>query len=573
MERIAVGFRQRLTLKRGRRVSACFRQALLLVALCSVVIAPRAGAVPVTQRPAGLPPLLGVDQLRSLSTNPSNLVVAATRDPEATRILQTAGARLLSAPARLWLLSAGNSAALNSLATRDLLRYAHPDVPLPRRFAASPVDPPTDPLAGTQWWLSSIGANALMAPGPGVPLTVLDTGVDVTHPEFAGRQLEALNPQIPFDHPHGTMVSSVAAAPANGHGIVGVYPQAALRSIDVSGDTCSSTVAAVDLAINAPAPSALNMSWGFPDPRACPALYEEMIVALGVGHLPVASAGNYRQQGSPPTYPAALPHVLTVAATDQFDAVASFSNQDPGLDLAAPGAGIMAAIPTFFDTTGYTEVGGTSFSAPMVAAAAAWVWTQRRSEIRSPGQLADLMRYSARDTGPTGWDADTGFGVLSVPSALSARLTPPDPQEPNDDIDQVKAGGLFTTSTPPLTGPGRGRSVLDARVDFYEDPVDVYRAWLPRRRVLAVELRPRFGNVDVEVFRPNARTIYYQNRRAALRGALIGGSYLTGAKVDRFAVKNNTRRGVYVYVVAYKTGGAALDAGYRLGLRTLSTNR
>ena len=82
-----------------------------------------------------------------------------------------------------------------------------------------------------------IGADPAAAPGPGVPITVVDSGVDPTNPEFAGRpNTTFLNDQT-VDGPgeyHGTAVASLAVAAANGVGIVGVYPQAAFQSFDAS---------------------------------------------------------------------------------------------------------------------------------------------------------------------------------------------------------------------------------------------------------------------------------------------------------------------------------------------------
>ena len=83
----------------------------------------------------------------------------------------------------------------------------------------------------------AIGVDGLTPPGPGKPVTIVDSGIDVTHPEFAGRPNTAtLNPQepAPIGGEHGTAVASLVGAPANGAGIVGIYPQAVLRSWDAA---------------------------------------------------------------------------------------------------------------------------------------------------------------------------------------------------------------------------------------------------------------------------------------------------------------------------------------------------
>ena len=94
-----------------------------------------------------------------------------------------------------------------------------------------------DPLQPQEWWLPHIGADLSAAPGPGVPITVVDSGVDPTQPEFAGRpNTTFLNDQTVNgdDEYHGTAVASLAVAPENGVGIVGVYPQAVFQSFDGS---------------------------------------------------------------------------------------------------------------------------------------------------------------------------------------------------------------------------------------------------------------------------------------------------------------------------------------------------
>ena len=76
-------------------------------------------------------------------------------------------------------------------------------------------------MQAQEWWLADVGADRATAPGPGVPITIVDSGTDPTHPEFAGRpNTTFLNDQTVSgtDEFHGTVVASVAAAPANGVG-------------------------------------------------------------------------------------------------------------------------------------------------------------------------------------------------------------------------------------------------------------------------------------------------------------------------------------------------------------------
>ena len=95
----------------------------------------------------------------------------------------------------------------------------------------------TDPLVGTEWWRAAIGVAGLTPPGPGKPITIVDSGVDVAHPEFAGRaSIVTLNAQepAPLGGVHGTAVASLIGAPADDVGMVGIYPEALLQTWDAA---------------------------------------------------------------------------------------------------------------------------------------------------------------------------------------------------------------------------------------------------------------------------------------------------------------------------------------------------
>ncbi len=427
------------------------------------------------------------------------------------------------------------------------------------RSAATP-----DPLLQFEWWRSHIGADAAVPPGPGVPITVIDEGVDVTHPEFQGAHLTLLNAQVPTDpgdEGHGTAVTSVAAAPVNGIGVVGVYPDANVWEWDARSLTDADVIAGLDAAWRR-GKSVINISLGSTTYDSL--LEQATLRAFGTGSVIVAAAGNEFEQGNPVTYPASLNHILTVAATDEGDRAAYFSNANDAVDLAAPGQDIVVALPLGFNRNGYDVWDGTSFAAPMVAAATAWVWTQRPDLDRT--QIFDLMRYSARDLRPEGFDADTGFGLLDIPGALRAPAPSADRSEPNDDIYMVRKNGLFASADTPLTRPGHGRGGLSARLDYTEDPEDVYRVYVPAHRTVTVRVKGN-DNVDLELWRLGTKSVY--ERGTALRRDLIQASTRRGTVADTVGARNSGRRGTYVYADVY-LGKDTADAAYGL---TVSTSR
>jgi hypothetical protein len=319
-------------------------------------------------------------------------------------------------------------------------------------------------------------------------VTVVDSGLDVTHPEFANRaNTELLNRQSTAegDEDHGTEVSSVVAAPNNGLGVVGVYPDAMLRVWDASPFGALLEGSAIqgirEAAIRGP--GVINLSFGGDEND--PLLQAAVMFAVRSGSLVVAAAGNGGGEGSPPEYPAAYPHVLSVGATNESGNVAAFSTIGPTLDLVAPGVRIYVAEPLSFPgSTGYDFAPGTSFAAPMVAGAAAWVWTERPDLDNT--QLFELMRRSATDIGRPGFDLTSGYGLLDIPAALSYRTPFDDPQEPNEQPSEIEPKRLFSDGMAPLTAPGHLTSSLRAHVDRNEDPLDLYRIWTPPRLTVRV---------------------------------------------------------------------------------------
>lgn len=414
-----------------------------------------------------------------------------------TKLARQAGGIEIASELRLWSVPAD---AVPGLRRAGAVRLARPD----RLLMTQSVPPATDPLVPREWWRGAVGADRVDPPGPGKPVTVVDSGIDLTHPEFANRpNTTALNEQTTSeeDEDHGTEVSSVIGAQNNGVGLVGVYPNAVLRVWDASpfgfldeGEAIRGIVEAARLG-----PGVINLSFG--GEQDDPLLQQAVDHAFRSGSLVVASAGNDGLGGSPPSYPAVYPHVLTIGATNPSGQVAAFSSVSPTLDLAAPGTDIPVAEPLPEEASGYLlDANGTSFASPLVAGAAAWVWTVRPTLDNT--QLFELMRRSATDIGAPGFDHATGWGLLNIPAALSFPTPRRDPQEPNDRPDQIEPHALFANGTPPLTAPGQTTGSIAARVDRTEDPVDLYRVWAPAGRVLRARVT---GSVALRLLARSAK--------------------------------------------------------------------
>lgn len=418
--------------------------------------------------------------------------------------LERAGATSVSAALRLYKIDDDAAGTLlPRLKDCGAVRFAVPDRPAGTLAVSTDVP---DPLVSSEWWRAAVGVTTLTPPGPGKPVTIVDSGVNVSHPEFLGRAgLVTLNAQepAPLGGVHGTAVASLVGAAMNGVGIVGIYPESLLQSWDAAQGEgvrlLTSDIVAGVLAAAANGPGVINLSLG--GSGADVAIQQAIATAVSKGMLVVAAAGNDGESGSPLTYPASFAHVLTVGATDESNKATSFSSRSRFVDLAAPGLDIVVA--STLDQSWNSEA-GTSFAAPLVSGAAAWVWTTRPTLDAS--QLFEVMRRSAHDIDQPGRDDATGYGLLDVPAALAYAAPVRDPLEPNDDVDYVKPGGLYDNGLAALTTATRRSASLVGRLAAAEDPRDVYRVFVPARGRITVTTNTA-TTVDLALWDSTASTV------------------------------------------------------------------
>ena len=316
----------------------------------------------------------------------------------------------------------------------------------------------TDPLIGRATHLAAVRAPAAWASttGAGTVVAVLDSGVDPDQPDLVGRVDVGPNYADGTDiGEHGTMVSTVVAgARDNGVGAAGVAPDASILSIRVCAPAgCQSSSIANGITYAADHGAAvINLSLGGPD--ASPVVQRAVDYALGKGSVVVASAGNYGTPcaagqtdacGNPLEYPAAYPGVVSVSSGDAAGAQ-SWAEHGPLVDLSAPGAGVLVGLPGSQEFR-YALAAGTSFSAPMVSAAAALVKTV--APTTSAAGVESMLRATAAPQ--RSWPAGYGTGLLDVAAAVAAA-------KPSDAVAlplrslYATLGGTSSWLGTPLTG-------------------------------------------------------------------------------------------------------------------------
>jgi subtilisin family serine protease len=330
------------------------------------------------------------------------------------------------------------------------------------RVAADPYDvADPDPASGHlkyTWAYDTVRAGEALATvggGSARTVSVIDTGLDVNHPEFVG-QVERV-----FDTAsgggdvtdiigHGTFVSGlIAALDGNGFGGKGVAGTTKLVAVRASIDgsfTVSDLIRGIEFSIHRGA-DVVNLSLageGFNQTQG-----RALEAAFFNDVLPVAASGNNAENGNPVEFPAAAIGGrqgsrglgLSVAATRPDGSVAPFSNHNPFVSIAAPGAGsggcefgVFSTLPpttqpawdadgcphVFTDPSGarYAYGEGTSFAAPIVSGLAALAWQAERRLASE--QVADVMVRAANGGG---WNEFTGAGVVDGKNAVDIART------------------------------------------------------------------------------------------------------------------------------------------------------
>lgn len=425
---------------------------------------------------------------------------------------------------------------------------------------------PSNPYYGKQWYLDQDRAfDAWTTPPPLEPVKIgiIDSGVDCSLPDFAG-QIAAKKSFVGGDpcsdaQGHGTIVAGEIAADLNSPGIVGLAYASRLLVAKVVAPDGSIPLAAEANAIRWAVDNGarvINLSFGAVRDPQNPNLdtfskLEAQAVAYAVskGVTVVAAVGNSDEAYTTPwpyaSWPAALPHVIGVAALTRSGNVPPFSDEDPTfVDLSAPGVDIFSTFPRDLTNDqpsctpqGYTDCAsgdyrrpeGTSFAAPQVSAAAAVLYGIDPSLVSN--QVSTILERSADEVNaasgcgscPSGRDKLSGWGRLDVQQAVMAvssgkPLPPADRFEPNDRISQAHA--LF----------GR-KPAVTATLDQWDDPLDVYRVRLIRSERLNVTLGAHWAGATVRLTLWHGKTVARtahpgHTQRLSFRAAKAGRYYV-----------------------------------------------
>lgn len=280
------------------------------------------------------------------------------------------------------------------------------------------VQAAADPQQPSQWGLTAVRAPQVWptASARGQVVAVIDSGVDLDHPDLAGVLLpgyDVVDGDTVADdvNGHGTHVAGIVGAVA-GNGVGGAGVAQGVRVLPVrvlgrdGGGSGADVAAGIRWAVDRGA-TVLNLSLGSPDDSSL--LSNAVSYALDKGVTVVAAAGN--EGSAAPMWPAAQPGVLAVGAVAEDGTLATFSNRGPHVSLVAPGVGIVSTLPG----GQYGSMSGTSMATPFVAGAAAVLRTSS-----TPSEVAQRLTSTAVDAGPPGRDDSYGHGRLDLFAAATA---------------------------------------------------------------------------------------------------------------------------------------------------------
>jgi serine protease len=445
-----------------------------------------------------------------------------------------------------------------------------------------PAGAPDDPYFGNQVDLSAIAVPPawLRTTGaPSVVVAVLDTGIDATHPEFAGRLVPGFNALTGVADPagdlsptnddegHGTHVSgTVAAAANNAQGIAGIAPNVSIMPVKILDSTGTGDFRDMATGMNwaiAQGARIITMSLGGTlDPAGVAILQPTFDAAYAAGAVVVAASGN--DGATLDQYPCNFVHVICVgSSTRDGSAVSTFSTRTSAVALVAPGESIISTLPG--GRYGYGT--GTSMATPHVTGAVALMRSIAPS-ISVDQVFADLTG-AARPLVPGGRNPDSGYGLLQVGPALDLAAGIPATPTPSP----TPTPGASATATPdPAASPVPSPTPVATPAPTAAPVVPSVLSTTPRngtRNVLR-SVRPRL-TFSVPIAGISIRTITMidlsRGRRVGIRISYTASSRLATIRpLVRLAANHSYR--ILVAGITSASGGPALGRTVAVTFRT-----
>ena len=359
--------------------------------------------------------------------------------------------------------NASEVAAVAKLSHRPELKFAELDRIVPAALAV------TDPYAGSEWHLTKIGAPTAWdsAMGRGVTIAVLDSGVNINHPDLKDRMVPGYNvysgnTDLTDICGHGTAVAGTAAATGNNAaGVAGVAGAASIMPLRIAySDSagCHAYFSTIANGITYAADHGARIAnISYTGIAGSSTVLSAARYMKSKGGLVIVSAGNNNIDENVTPDPA----LVIVSATDANDAKASFSSWGSFVTVSAPGTYIW----TTDSAGGYSQWQGTSFSAPVIAGVAA-VMMSARPDLGSD-QIESLMYSTAVDLGAAGRDPVFGYGRVNAAAAVRAAVAYQAPVDTTAPVAAI-AAPLASSSVSGLVGVTVNASdnVGVARVDL-----------------------------------------------------------------------------------------------------------
>jgi len=284
-----------------------------------------------------------------------------------------------------------------------------------------------------QWGPAAVSAPAAWDStlgDPNIVIAIVDTGVDDTHPDLASKivgEYSYVGRSAKDGFGHGTHCAGIAAAATNNNvGIAGMCPNCSILAVKVLNDQGSGYMSDVASGIiYAASHGARVISLSLGGSGRSETLHSALAYATANNALPVCAMGNNGSSSNTPE-PGYWHDCLSVIATDQNGAKASFSNYGMKADVAAPGVAILSTMPTYPVTlttsygyrTNYDALSGTSMATPMVAGIAGLVLSKNPS--LTPTQVAGIIMASSGDG--VSWNPNLAFGVVNAYKAVSSAI-------------------------------------------------------------------------------------------------------------------------------------------------------